>query len=58
MEPTHHRADGNTGHFGNLLVREPFNIRQQDRHPEVLWERLNGLGDLDIHEAFEDLILG
>ena len=58
MQPTHHRAYRDVEDLGDLLVREAFDIGQQDGHAELLGERLQRLFDIGLGEVVEHLLLG
>jgi hypothetical protein len=58
MQPAHDCSDGDVEDLGDLLVRESLDVAEQDRYPELLGKRLDGLLDLDVGEAVEDLVLG
>ena len=58
MDPAHDRADGHIGDLGDLLVRESFDIGQQDGHPERVGQRLDGRLDVGVGEPLEGLVLG
>ena len=58
VQARHHGADRRFHDVGDLLVGEPFDVGQVDRDPELLRQRLQGLPDVRIGQAFERLRLG
>jgi hypothetical protein len=58
MQPRHHGTDRDVEDLGDLLVREPLHVGEEDREPEVLGQVLEGLLDLVVGEQIEELLLG
>ena len=58
MKSRHDGSDRDLHHFGDLLVREPFDIGEQHRQPEVVGEIFERLLHFVVGEQVEKLFLG
>src|SRR5260370_42478273 len=57
-EPRHHGADGTPDDLGDLLVRQPLQVREDDHLAE--WERegFEGAGHVAMEHRLEELLVG
>jgi hypothetical protein len=58
VQPAHHRADRDVEDLGDLLVREPSDVGEQDGHAEDLRQVLDRLLHLGVAEGVHQLVLG